>query len=249
VTREVLLLARWMAADLYLRDVDHLAAELSMQQASDALKAKAGDSAEPYRAVLKQLRERLRATRNWAHASLSASTPRRPMFTDNRDLLDPLELCFHSLHECGMGVIADGPLLDCLRRAVTFGLFLVRLDVRQDSTRHSSAMTEITDYLGLGRYEDWDEEQRISFLMRELSNRRPLLPAHFKPSADTAEVLATCAKSPPRQGLPGLLCDLHGGRGLRCAGGATAAQSPACCGRCAWCRCSKPSPTWTTPGR
>jgi phosphoenolpyruvate carboxylase len=61
-----------------------------------------------------------------------------------------------------MGVIADGPLLDCLRRAVTFGLFLVRLDVRQDS-RHSAAMTEITDYLGLGRYEDWDEEQRIAF--------------------------------------------------------------------------------------
>jgi phosphoenolpyruvate carboxylase len=186
VTREVLLLARWMAADLYLRDVDHLAAELS-------IKAKAGDSAEPYRAVLKQLRERLRATRNWAHASLTASTPASAdVLYNNRDLLDPLELCFNSLHECGMGVIADGPLLDCLRRAVTFGLFLVRLDVRQDSTRHSSAMTEITDYLGLGRYEDWDEEQRISFLTRELSNRRPLLPAYFRPSADTAEVLATC---------------------------------------------------------
>jgi phosphoenolpyruvate carboxylase len=59
-------------------------------------------------------------------------------------------------------------------------------------------MTEITDYLGLGRYEDWDEEQRISF-HAELNNRRPLLPAHFKPSADTAEVLATCKKSPPRR--------------------------------------------------
>src|SRR5690606_8693854 len=33
VTREVLLLARWMAADLFLRDIDALAAELSMQQA------------------------------------------------------------------------------------------------------------------------------------------------------------------------------------------------------------------------
>ncbi len=33
ITREVLLLARWMAADLYLRDIDSLAAELSMQQA------------------------------------------------------------------------------------------------------------------------------------------------------------------------------------------------------------------------
>ncbi|MDO7900018.1 phosphoenolpyruvate carboxylase [Pseudomonas citrulli] len=193
VTREVLLLARWMAADLYLRDVDHLAAELSMQHASEALRALAGDSAEPYRAVLKQLRERLRATRNWAHAALKGATPApAEVLQNNRELLDPLELCYQSLHECGMGVIADGPLLDCLRRAVTFGLFLVRLDVRQDSTRHSSAMTEITDYLGLGRYEDWNEEQRISFLLEELNNRRPLLPAHFKPSADTAEVLATC---------------------------------------------------------
>ncbi|KRP66286.1 phosphoenolpyruvate carboxylase [Pseudomonas orientalis] len=193
VTREVLLLARWMAADLYLRDVDQLAAELSMQQASATLQAQAGDSVEPYRAVLKQLRERLRATRQWAHSSLKENTPApAQVLQDNRDLLGPLQLCYQSLHECGMGVIADGPLLDCLRRAVTFGLFLVRLDVRQDSTRHASAMSEITDYLGLGRYEDWDEEARIDFLSRELGNRRPLLPGYFKPSADTAEVLNTC---------------------------------------------------------
>jgi len=193
VTREVLLLARWMAADLYLRDIDHLASELSMQQASPALQAKVGDSVEPYRALLKQLRERLRATRQWAHTALSSSTPApAEVLQNNRDLLEPLELCYQSLHACGMGVIADGPLLDCLRRAVTFGLFLVRLDVRQDSSRHSAAMTEITDYLGLGRYEDWNEDMRISFLMKELANRRPLLPGYFKPSADTAEVLNTC---------------------------------------------------------
>lgn len=193
VTREVLLLARWMAADLYLRDVDNLAAELSMQQASDALRASVGDSAEPYRAELKRLRERLRATRNWANASLTTTQPApEAVLQDNRELLDPLLLCYQSLHECGMGVIADGPLLDCIRRAVTFGLFLVRLDVRQDSTRHSAAMSEITDYLGLGRYDEWDEPSRIEFLLRELNSRRPLLPAHFRPAADTAEVLATC---------------------------------------------------------
>jgi len=193
VTREVLLLARWMAADLYLRDVDHLAAELSMQHASEALRARAGNSAEPYRAVLKQLRERLRATRQWAHDSLESTQPATDqVLRDNHELLEPLQLCYQSLHECGMGVIADGPLLDCLRRAVTFGLFLVRLDVRQDSSRHASAMNEITDYLGLGRYEDWDEDARLTFLIRELGNRRPLLPPYFKPSADTAEVLATC---------------------------------------------------------
>ncbi|WP_296248555.1 phosphoenolpyruvate carboxylase [Pseudomonas sp. UBA4194] len=193
VTREVLLLARWMAADLFVRDVDQLAADLSMQQASAALIERVGDSPEPYRALLKQLRERLRATRTWAQASLQENQPAgADVLQDNRDLLEPLQLCFQSLHECGMGVIADGPLLDCLRRAVTFGLFLVRLDVRQDSTRHSSAMSEITDYLGLGRYEEWDEQARVSFLARELASRRPLLPPYFKASADTAEVLATC---------------------------------------------------------
>ncbi|AVD81953.1 phosphoenolpyruvate carboxylase [Pseudomonas sp. SWI6] len=193
VTREVLLLARWMAADLFLRDIDTLAAELSMQQASAALREQVGDSAEPYRALLKQLRDRLRATRAWAQASLASPQPMpAEVLVDNRDLIAPLELCYQSLHACGMGVIADGPLLDSLRRAVTFGLFLGRLDVRQDAARHRDALSEITDYLGLGSYAEWDEDRRIEFLQTELKNRRPLLPAHFKPQADTAEVLATC---------------------------------------------------------
>ena len=193
VTREVLLLARWMAADLYLRDVERLAAELSMQQASDELRLRVGVHPEPYRAVLKQLRERLRATRAWAEAALREEiAPGAEVLHDNRELLEPLELCYHSLHACGMGVIAEGELLDCLRRAACFGLFLVRLDVRQDAARHAAAMAEITDYLGLGNYAEWDEERRIEFLLRELDNRRPLLPAQHRPSAETAEVLATC---------------------------------------------------------
>jgi len=193
ITREVLLLARWMAADLYLRDVDSLAADLSMQQASEELLAETGEVAEPYRALLKQLRERLRATRAWAERALSddEAAP-EAVLQDNRELLAPLELCHRSLHACGMGVIADGALLDSLRRAATFGLFLTRLDIRQDSGRHAAALSEITEYLGLGRYQDWDEAVRQEFLLEELGNHRPLLPADYQASADTAEVLATC---------------------------------------------------------
>jgi phosphoenolpyruvate carboxylase len=62
VTREVLLLARWMAADLFLRDIDHLAPSCRCSRPA-SLREQVGDSAEPYRAVLKQLRDRLRATR------------------------------------------------------------------------------------------------------------------------------------------------------------------------------------------
>lgn len=193
ITREVLLLARWMAADLYLRDVDSLAAELSMQQASDELRAEVGDVAEPYRALLKQLRERLRATRAWAERAIhTGEEPGAEVLQDNRELLEPLQLCYRSLQACGMGVIADGDLLDTLRRAATFGLFLVRLDVRQDSTRHAKAMGEITEYLGLGNYAEWDESVRQEFLLEELSSRRPLLPANYQASPETAEVLATC---------------------------------------------------------
>ncbi|WP_137885078.1 phosphoenolpyruvate carboxylase [Pseudomonas sp. 2FE] len=193
VTREVLLLSRWMAADLYLRDVDQLAAELSMQQASDEMRVQVGVHPEPYRTLLKQLRERLRATRAWAEAALHGELPAPPaVLQDNRELLAPLQLCYHSLHESGMGTIANGPLLDCLRRAATFGLFLLRLDIRQDAARHAAALDEVTDYLGLGHYAEWDEETRLAFLLRELDNRRPLLPGQFQPSADTAEVLATC---------------------------------------------------------
>ncbi|WAB92609.1 phosphoenolpyruvate carboxylase [Pseudomonas citronellolis] len=193
VTREVLLLARWMAADLYLRDVDSLAADLSMQQASEELLAETGEVAEPYRALLKQLRERLRATRAWAQRALNEDeVAPEAVLQDNRELLAPLELCHRSLHACGMGVIADGALLDSLRRAATFGLFLTRLDIRQDSGRHAAALSEITEYLGLGRYQEWDESVRQEFLLEELGNHRPLLPADYQASADTAEVLATC---------------------------------------------------------
>lgn len=195
VTREVLLLARWMAADLYLRELEELIAALSMHQATPELQRRAGgEAAEPYRVVLKQLRDRLLATRAWARASLDGEQAASvDVLTDNQALREPLELCYRSLHACGMGVIADGPLLDCVRRASVFGLSLVRLDVRQDSARHAAALSEITDYLGLGRYDEWDEARRLDFLQRELDGRRPLLPRDYRPSAETAEVLATCS--------------------------------------------------------
>lgn len=36
-----------------------------------------------------------------------------------------------------------------------------------------------TQYLGLGSYEEWDEEKRQHFLSEELKGRRPLIPSHF----------------------------------------------------------------------
>jgi phosphoenolpyruvate carboxylase len=102
-----------------------------------------------------------------------------------------------------MQIIADGALLDLLRRVRCFGVHLVRHDVRQDSARHTQALSELTTWLGLGDYAAWDEEARRAFLLRELASRRPLVPHHWQPSAEVQEVLDTCAvvASQPPQAL------------------------------------------------
>ena len=193
VTRRVFLLGRWMAADLFLRDIQALRAELSMWQASDELRQQVGDAREPYREVLGQLRERLIHTRSWAEALLNdePADDSRILF-EKEDLTEPLELCYRSLVDCGLDEIARGPLLDTIRRAHTFGLPLIRLDIRQEAARHAEVVAEIVDYLGLGDYRSWPEQKRQEFLVQQLQGRRPLIPRNWQPSEPVREVLATC---------------------------------------------------------
>ncbi len=192
VTREVLLLSRWMAADLYLRDLKPLIGELSISECSDEMKGVIGDCREPYRAILKQLRERLRHTRSWCERTLVELPDASDILSNQRDLVEPLELCYRSLHDIGLGVVADGPLLDMIRRAHSFGLTLIKLDVRQEAERHTEALSELTRALGMGDYQSWDESERQTFLLNELQNPRPLLPNNWKPSANVQEVINTC---------------------------------------------------------
>ena len=193
VTREVLLLGRWMAADLYLGDINQLITQLSMQAANAELRQRVGSAAEPYRALLKQLRGRLEATRDWAGAALTTDIePPSGVLQSVDELREPLECCHASLCDQGMQLIAAGPLLDTLHRVNAFGLGLARLDIRQDAARHTQVFDELTQYLQLGHYSEWDESRRCEFLLAELHNPRPLLPPDWQPSPEVQEVLDTC---------------------------------------------------------
>lgn len=193
VTQEVLTLSRCKAAELYLQDIQNLITELSMIQCNDELRTLVGDAHEPYRAVLKPLRQQLVQTIHALEQKLADPQSHiEPSITEFDQLWSPLKACYHSLMECGMSLIANGVLLDVLRRLQCFGLHLVRLDVRQESTRHSDAIAEITRYLGLGDYSQWSETDKIAFLVRELASKRPLLPKRWTPSEETKELLETC---------------------------------------------------------
>src|SRR4051812_29439666 len=202
VTQLACLVARWMAADLYEREIGALRAELSMTVASAELRARAGGAREPYRAVLREVRDRLRATRDQlgrelARADLFQSdmprleTGRTQPYRSVSELVEPLQLCHRSLVETGQGIIANGRLTDLLRRTAAFGLTLVRLDVRQHASRHAAALTAITEHLGLGRYCDWTEDKKQAYLAGALRAPGSIVPADLVADDEVREVFDT----------------------------------------------------------
>lgn len=190
ITREVLYLARWMAADLYLRDIEKLGMQLSMTAASAEMR-QAYPVHEPYRACIHDLRDKLEATRVWAAAKAKGKECEVRPLSSHNELLQPLMLCYNSLIDQGMGTVANGLLLDTLRRVACFGLSMVRLDVRQESTRHANVIQALCEFYGWGDYQDWPESQKQAFLLKELKSKRPIIPTRWQPDAEVQEVLDT----------------------------------------------------------
>jgi phosphoenolpyruvate carboxylase len=96
-----------------------------------------------------------------------------------------LELINDSLQ--GTGLSCE-PLENLIAQVHTFAFCLASLDIRQESTRHSDALDELSRYLQLPLpYAEMDEEQKVQWLLGELQTRRPLIPPSVKWSAATAE--------------------------------------------------------------
>ncbi|WOH05597.1 hypothetical protein DCAR_0625016 [Daucus carota subsp. sativus] len=214
VTRDVCLLARMMAANMYFSQIEDLMFELSMWRCSDELCARADElhrsskrdakhyiefwkqipPNEPYRVILSDVRDKLYHTRERSRQILSngvSDIPEEATFTNVEQFLEPLELCYRSLCSCGDRPIADGSLLDFLRQVSTFGLSLVRLDIRQESDRHTDVMDAITKHLEIGSYREWSEEGRQEWLLSELSGKRPLFGHDLPKTEEIADVLDT----------------------------------------------------------
>ncbi|MCY4144457.1 MAG: phosphoenolpyruvate carboxylase [Gammaproteobacteria bacterium] len=194
VTKEVLVLSRWMAADLFLRDVEELVSSLSMSVCDEHLHQASEGSYEPYRHQLRLLRHRLQITRDWAEGRTPLSSH---VIQNDRDLRQPLEMCYDSLVSCGLQRVANGLLLDTLRRAACFGLSLVKIDVRQSVDRHTQVLDELKAYYEQADASDapfsrMSEVDKQAYLLGELASLRPLFPRDWNPSSEAQEVIDTC---------------------------------------------------------
>lgn len=196
VTIRVMLQARLKAIELYLKDINVLIKELSMTKCNQQLLALLNDkqTLEPYRAVLKPLRQQLIKTHEYIIAVINEENIVKPkdILVNNSQLWTPLYTCYRSLIDCGMSMIAHGPLLDTLRRINCFGLQLLRLDIRQDSEKHAQALNALTEELEFGSYLHWSEQEKQQFLLKELHSKRPLLPANWHPKQEIKEIFDTC---------------------------------------------------------
>ena len=181
-TMEVVLLSRWEAASLYEKEFTKLIQSLSLFDCSKKIKKQVGKTWEPYRVFLRPIRNKLQQTqREIEDALLEKREPRKKLLVNSiNEILDPLNEVYNSLCSVKCDIIANGLVLDIIRLSHTFGLNLAKLDIRQESSRHTSLLNTICKKLALKEYTKLSEQEKIKFLTREYKSKRPLIPNKIK---------------------------------------------------------------------
>jgi len=187
VTKEVSITARRAGAALIRESVLKLSMDITAdksfasQQLKDMLPHQ--QTTQPYTMFFRGLIDRLDETIKLLDEG--NVNPKRgpincdcPPLTTKTELIDLLMVAYESLCSHGLKKTANGRLKDLIRQVSCFGLCLLPLDIRQESTRHTEALDVITKHLGFRTsYAAMNEEERVDWLVSELQSKRPLLPS------------------------------------------------------------------------
>ncbi|NEQ50349.1 MAG: phosphoenolpyruvate carboxylase [Leptolyngbya sp. SIO3F4] len=152
---------------------------------------------EPYRLKLAYVEKRLVNTHQRSQKLYNGDylqeedtkAPAGTLYESGDQFLAELALIHRSLQETGL-VCRELDIL--LSQVEIYGFSLAQLDIRQESTRHSDTIHEITEYLQLPKlYNDFSEAEKVDWLTQELSTRRPLIPTELPISEKGRETVAT----------------------------------------------------------
>ena len=193
VTRKVILLSRWEAAKLYEKELTKIIRSYSMEKCSKKIQKKVGKSYEPYRVFLRPLRDKMRITHRSIEQHLVNKKPldQKKLLNSREEILKPLRVVRESLEQSQNKNIASGELLDLMRRAKCFGINLARLDIRQESSRHSQLISEFLKKKYNKNYYNMNEDKKIYFLKSQLKSKKKLINKfHFK-DKENKEVWST----------------------------------------------------------
>jgi len=193
VTREVILLSRWEAAKLYEKTLTKIIRSYSMEKCSKKIRNKVGKSYEPYRVFLRPLRDKMRVTHRAIEQHLVNKKPlnTQKLLSSREEILKPLRVVRESLEQNQNENIASGELLDLMRRAKCFGINLARLDIRQESSRHSQLISEFVKKKYNKNYLKMSESEKIDFLKSRLLTKKNSINKFKFKNKDNKEVWST----------------------------------------------------------
>ncbi len=174
VTKQVILLSRWEAAKLYEKTLTKIIRSYSMKKCSKKISNRVGKSFEPYRVFLRPLRDKIRLTHRSIEQYLIDKKPlnQKILLRSTEEILKPLRVVRESLEQNQNENIASGDLLDLMRRAKCFGINLARLDIRQESSRHTQLIAELVKKKFNRNYYKFSEDEKINFLKSKLLSKK-----------------------------------------------------------------------------
>ena len=177
VTKEVILLSRWEAAKLYEKSLTKIIRSYSMEKCSKKILRTVGKSYEPYRLFLRPLRDKMRKTHRMIEQHLVNKKPldQKMLLREREEILKPLRVVRESLEQNNNENLASGELLDLMRRAKCFGINLARLDIRQESSRHSQLIGELVKRKYNKDYLRFSENEKIKFLKSKLNSSKNII--------------------------------------------------------------------------
>ena len=202
VTREVILLSRWEAAKLYEKSLTKIIRSYSMEKCSKKIQKHVGESFEPYRVFLRPLRDKMRITHRSIEQHLVHNKPldEKKLLSSREEILKPLRIVRESLEQNNNENIASGELLDLMRRAKCFGINLARLDIRQESSRHSQLINEFFKKKYKKNYLNLNENDKIKFLKNQIISKKNSINNFKFSNKENTEVWSTfklLAEEPP----------------------------------------------------
>lgn len=205
ITQETLLLHRESALSLIHSQVLTLAAKLSVSAYSNPVpfllleainkKSKAlGETAEkvfrrnhaePWRQYVSLILLQLENTMSEKNADAHAQ------YRSAKTLAEDLKFLRTILIENGLKGIAEDLLFPIERAVSCFGFHLAKLDIRQNSTFHDKAISQILETNGYDDYdfENWGEQKRVDFLNKIFESRSTLTDITVSYGAEADNVL------------------------------------------------------------
>lgn len=112
-------------------------------------------------------------------------------YVHSAQLVDDLKLLQRALIDYGAITTAHDNVVNAIMVVQTFGFHLAAVDIRQNSDFHDKAIEQLLEASGASKtnFSEWSEEERVTFLNKELESGRPFVTPKTKLGHEAQTVL------------------------------------------------------------